>query len=471
MNKFDLGKNNRNGFGRIGMLLTLLLVIIALSYGAYRIFLIPEPVLRGIEAFNLLPLRKTVTLRGENIRSIDISVYQGGKKIQLLRDTPEISEKKYLLEIKPKDLGLTNGPALIVINTKSGILKKAKYEVKAIIDTVPPTLEVLKAPTIIYQGSGGLAVLRVKNADSVFVKLVDPISKDTPEKVLNFKAFKATQAKEVRSASSSEYEAEPGSSRNRTRKNVTENYYVFIPAPFDIKEGNLFYAVARDLAGNQNIKALPTSLKTRNYRESSITIEDSFINKVVAPLLNKVKISDPESAFRRINEEWRKENTERIIDIAQNTDSRILWEGRFLQLKNSKVMATYGDKRSYIYKGKTISNSVHLGYDLASFANAPVEAANTGIIRFVGDLGIYGDTVIIDHGLGLMTIYGHLSLTMVEEGQNIKRGEIIAKTGATGFAGGDHLHFGILLHGYEVSPLYWWDPKWIDIHINEYFSY
>ena len=128
-------------------------------------------------------------------------------------------------------------------------------------------------------------------------------------------------------------------------------------------------------------------------------------------------------------------------------------------------MAIYGDKRTYIYKGKTISHSVHLGYDLASNAHSPVEAANSGIVRFAGDLSIYGNTVIIDHGMGLMSLYGHLSVINISEGQKVSKGDIIGKTGSTGLAGGDHLHFGILIDGYEVSPLFWWDPHWIKVNI------
>ena len=181
--------------------------------------------------------------------------------------------------------------------------------------------------------------------------------------------------------------------------------------------------------------------------------------------MNETAISDVEGAFRKINEEWRKENNEKIMKIAQETAPEILWEGRFLQMRNSKVMATYGNRRTYVYKDKEIGKSIHLGYDLASFTNAPVGAANSGIVKFAGDLGIYGNTVIIDHGLGLMSLYGHLSMLMVDEGQTVAKGDIIAKTGSSGFAGGDHLHFGILIHGYEVSPLYWWDRNWVKINI------
>jgi murein DD-endopeptidase MepM/ murein hydrolase activator NlpD len=66
-----------------------------------------------------------------------------------------------------------------------------------------------------------------------------------------------------------------------------------------------------------------------------------------------------------------------------------------------------------------------------------------------------------------MSLYGHLSTIAVDEGKEVAKGQIIGKTGATGLAGGDHLHFGILMHGYEISPLYWWDSNWIRNNVLE----
>jgi len=425
---------------------------------AYKLF-IPDPVVRGVEAFNLLPVVKTIMLHGENLKSIHITAYQGNKKIELLRDTPERGKGTYTLQIKPKDLGLTDGAAIIKIKAKAGILNEVTYDINSTIDTVPPTLEVLKAPSIIYRGSGGFAVLKAEGADSVFITLEDK----------TFRAYKASFETDLQSESSQEFGIEPQQAFSRSQKQTVATYYVFYPALYNIQDGRLFYAVAKDAVGNQNVEKLST-VKTKKYKRSSINIDDTFINMVVSPLLNEINISDPEDAFKEVNEEWRRKSSEMLINIAQKTEARILWEGRFLQLKNSKVMATYGDERTYFYNGKLISKSVHLGYDLASLANAPVEAANTGIVRFAGDLGIYGNTVIIDHGLGLMSLYGHLSTIKVTEGQAVKKGEIIAKTGSTGFATGDHLHFGMLIHGYEISPLYWWDQKWIKINVLDYLN-
>jgi len=444
----DFDNRRINGYSRIMLILVLPFIIVVLAYGAYNLFFIPDPVISGLEAFEFLPADETVTIRSENVTSIDISIYQGGERVELLVDKPALSETTYELPVRPKELGLADGTAIVVVKAKSGFLKKIKHEIRSVIDSQPPTLEVLKAPAVLNEGSAGVAVLRASGADAVYVKLND----------LKFRAFEYVSPRERES------QRHPGTGDARM-------YHALFPAPFGTESSNVFYAVAEDMAGNKNIKALSTGLIPKKHRTSRITIDKSFIEKIVLPLLNTASISDYKSSFRTVNEELRGKNHTTLIEIAQKSGDRTQWKGRFLQLKNSKVMATYGEERTYFFEGEQVSRSVHLGYDLASFANAPVEAANAGTVLFAGDLGIYGNTVIIDHGLGLMSIYGHLSMMMVSENQPVKKGEIIAKSGATGLAGGDHLHYGILVHGYEVSPLYWWDPKWINVNITEYLNY
>jgi murein DD-endopeptidase MepM/ murein hydrolase activator NlpD len=458
---FFFNINKSGGFGRIGLVLILPFVLLIITYAAYQLFFIADPLINGMENFDYLPADKTVKLDTEGVRSIEISVYQEGKKVDVLKDTPETAEKLYSLQIKPRDMGLTDGRAIVTVKAKAGILKKVQYDIESVIDTVPPVIEVLSAPSTINQGSGGFAVLRAKGEESVFIKLV---YKDQSREDKVFRAYAASVAERERPGQNA-LEAE--SKLNDTQSRAGERYHCFFPAPFDIVEGSVFYALATDAAGNRSVKALPTRLKMKKFSKSSINIDDQFINTVISSLLNETNITDPAGAFRTVNEEWRLENNERLTEIAENTEPEILWKGRFLQMRNSKVMATYGDRRTYIYKGKPVSKSVHLGYDLASFAQAPVEAANSGIVRFTGDLGIYGKTVIIDHGLGFMSIYGHLSMIAVSEGQEVMRGEIIANSGASGLAGGDHLHFGLLMHGYAVSPLYFWDSHWIRINISD----
>jgi len=433
MKEFGYEKRSGSSVKTVAVLLSILLIITVIGYSAYKIFFVDAPVIEGTEAFNQLPLDKTITLNGRNLKSINISIIQNGKETALLSDAPEGGKKTYKLQIKPRELKLTDGPAKVVVKAKAGILKKAGYEINSTIDTVPPALEVLKTPEVIFQGSTGFALLRAGDAGSVYVS----------NQGKTFKAFK---------------------SKDAGGKQAMADYIVFFPVPLEIKD-NRFFAVAEDAAGNKIVRTLPSRFMPVTYKTSSINIDDSFINTVIAPLLNTTEISDPVKAFKAVNEEMREKNRIKLEEITQTSSPEILWRGSFLQLKNGQVMATYGDKRTYNYKGKAISGSVHLGYDLASLAHSPVEAANTGVVKFAGELGIYGNAVIIDHGLGVMSLYGHLSTIMVKEGQTVNRGDVIAKTGATGLAGGDHLHFGMLVQGYEVSPLYWYDEHWIKDNI------
>jgi murein DD-endopeptidase MepM/ murein hydrolase activator NlpD len=459
---------DKKGFSRIILTLALPFIILVIAYGAYKLFFIPDPVITGLDQFKILSSNKTITLNTANIKSLEIAVYQNDNKIDLLNDLPELSEKIYKLNIKPKSIGLTDGQALIIVKAKAGLLKEVKHKIATTIDTVPPVLEVLKAPRQINRGSSGAALLRAKGADSVFIKLVDPAQ---PEEYKKFKAYELSSALDVLDESSREYGMKSDKTTNAKANRKPLKYLAFFPAPYDIAENSLLYAVASDVAGNINIKSLSTRINLKDFKKSSINIDDNFINRVVYPLLNETSMDDPVGSFKRANEDLRDKSVETIMKLAQSSDPRLLWQGRFSQLKNSKVMAKYGDERTYLYKGNKISKSAHLGYDLASYTKAPVEAANSGIVKFAADLSIYGSTVIIDHGLGLMSLYGHLSALTVEKGDRVKRGDMIGKTGATGLAGGDHLHFGIMLHGYEVSPVYWWDRNWIKIHILDYLTY
>ena len=460
--------NHNKGISRIILTLALPFIILVIAYGSYKLFFIPDPVITGLDQFNILSSDKTVTLNTENIKSIEIAVYQNDYKIDLLNDLPEFSEKQYKLNIKPKSIGLGDGQALIIVHAKAGLFKEVKHKIASTIDTVPPVLEVLKAPRQINRGSSGAALLRVKGADSVFIKLVDP---SHPEDYRQFKAYELSSALDVLDEPSREHEIKSDNTPGTRAGSSPLKYLAFFPAPYDIVENTLLYAVASDIAGNVNITSLSTRINLKEFKKSSIIIDDNFINRVVYPLLNETSMDDPAGSFKKVNEDLRDKSVEIIMNLAKNTAPRMLWQGRFSQLKNSKVMAIYGDERAYLYKEKKISNSAHLGYDLASYAKAPVQAANSGIVNFAADLSIYGNTVIIDHGMGLMSLYGHLSAMTVEKGDRVKRGDMIGKTGSTGLAGGDHLHFGILLHGYEVSPVYWWDRQWIRIHIMDYLTY
>src|SRR5262249_41095402 len=153
-------------------------------------------------------------------------------------------------------------------------------------------------------------------------------------------------------------------------------------------------------------------------------------------------------------------------EIGAKTADTPLWEGPFLQPRNTKVFSNFAEARTYVYDGREIDTQVHYGYDLASTKHSPVPAANAGGVAFAAPVTTSGHSVIVDHGLGLQTLYAHLSSIDVKVGDKVTRGQELGRTGATGLAIGDHLHFEVLVAGVSVTPLEWWDAKWIRDRVN-----
>ena len=191
-----------------------------------------------------------------------------------------------------------------------------------------------------------------------------------------------------------------------------------------------------------------------------LTLDDRFLEKVV----NEIDPGSPGDLITRylkINGEMRRKNNQALADLRLKTAEKFLWSGPFLQLSNSKVESQFADTRTYIYKGKKVDVQTHLGFDLSVVKNVEVVAANDGQVVFAERLGIYGNAVVIDHGYGLQSIYAHLSRIAVKPGEMVKKQQVIGLSGATGLAGGDHLHFSMQVDGVQVNPVEWWDEHWI----------
>ena len=202
------------------------------------------------------------------------------------------------------------------------------------------------------------------------------------------------------------------------------------------------------------------------FRRSRIVLDDRFLQRVVPDILQRspeltARANDLLADFLKINGELRKMNAQHIEGIANRTAPTRLWEGPFVQLGNSQVEASFADYRTYLYKDKEVDHQVHLGFDLAVTAAVPVVSANAGTVLHAGWLGIYGNCVIVDHGMGVASLYGHLSSVDVKPGDGVKKGQVLGRSGMTGLAAGDHLHFTMLVNGRPVTPVEWWDSHWI----------
>jgi murein DD-endopeptidase MepM/ murein hydrolase activator NlpD len=174
---------------------------------------------------------------------------------------------------------------------------------------------------------------------------------------------------------------------------------------------------------------------------------------------------DPVPRFVKINSEMRKANNKTLSDLQSKTADHWLFSQPFTRQSNAQTEASFADLRNYIYHGQKIDQQVHLGYDLAVTQHVGVEASNDGKVVYAAPLGIYGNCIVVDHGYGLQTIYGHLSHIDVHEGDMVKRSQVMGQSGMTGMAGGDHIHFAMQLDGVQIDPKEWWDPHWIQDHI------
>ena len=252
----------------------------------------------------------------------------------------------------------------------------------------------------------------------------------------------------------------------RGKLKAPDTYLAFFAHPYDVADQKAVI-IAEDAAGNVTQRTLAYTLRNIRKRKKNVQISDRLIQRKVMPLLER-RATKPKSlkdAFVAVNHNLRRQNEATIREACRESVNEMLWELPFHQLSNSKVEANFGDERFYYYKGEIVDRAFHLGYDLAVTRKYPIEAANSGVVVFGDDLGIYGRTVIIDHGLGLFTLYSHMSSINVKKGDRVERKQIIGKTGETGLTTGDHLHYGTLIHGIPVLPLEWWDGRWVEENI------
>ena len=222
---------------------------------------------------------------------------------------------------------------------------------------------------------------------------------------------------------------------------------------------------AEDFGGNRHQQEFWKKVLPGRFQKKNINISDRFLQSVLPEIVERTSqvqaATDLVEMFLEVNGMLRRLNNRQILEMAGQTSPKPLWTGTFLQLSNSKVESSFADFRSYYHGGQKIDEQTHLGFDLASLPQSPVECANDGVVVHAGYLGIYGNCVIVDHGIGLQSLYGHMSQLEVKTGDPVRRGQSLGRTGKTGLAGGDHLHFTMLVQGTQVNPIEWWDESWV----------
>jgi murein DD-endopeptidase MepM/ murein hydrolase activator NlpD len=424
----------------------LLIITVVLAGGAYFLgprfeWQAPQIKLPDTDVIGLGPMEVDVTDQGAGLKSIAAILSVGGSDHTVFSEqySQPVPGKKFSITL-PKLTGVKEGPAVLTVTARDSSLwgffkgNETVVQKNLTLDVTPPTVELIADDR--YVNFGGVGVIVYKpSADTATsgVKLGGNF----------FPGFKGQI------------------------KDHPDHYIALFAHAYNVAPEAKAVLVATDKAGNSKEVGLVYELKNVKYRKSTIALNDNFLQNKVAPLLNDVgaRQGSAKDIFVAVNKGVRKENEDKIVAITSKGTPSMLWKGAFSQLSNSKVEANFADERTYTYNGEPINTAYHLGYDLSVTKHYPIEAANSGNVAFAGDLGIYGNAVILDHGLGLFTLYGHMSSIDVKVGDAVNGRQILGKTGETGLAAGDHLHYGVYLNGVAVLPVEWWDQKWINDNI------
>jgi murein DD-endopeptidase MepM/ murein hydrolase activator NlpD len=444
-------------------LLPILIVLVLLAFITLIILSWPRwegkpPIVKLDKDFKALGRKPQISVSvqdaGSGLKKLSITLSQKGQNVALVDEQyPGPSFEKFWKrgDRQPKNFQLgdlisqkykiQDGAATLQISAVDYSLRNffhgntVEVQKNFVFDLYPPKLEVLSGQHYINQGGSECVVYRV-----------------SPDAVIS-----GVQAGP---------NFFPGYQMDGADKDTKFALFAFA---YNIDAKSQPKIVARDEAGNEAMAGFWYKLFPKKFRESEIKVEDNFLQKVVPEILSRSSEvqdqGDMVKSFVEINSKLRKINHAFIKKLSEKSEQKFLWNGPFLQLSNSQVEALFADHRTYTYGGKVIDHQDHVGFDLSVVQHYPIEATNDGIVMFADYLGIYGNCVLIDHGYGLMSLYGHLSSIDVKQGESVKKKQVIGKSGETGLAGGDHLHFGMFLDGVPVNPTEWWDEHWIKDHI------
>jgi murein DD-endopeptidase MepM/ murein hydrolase activator NlpD len=449
----DRGSNSlRKKISRTFVIFFLICIVVAAGAGAVLFFEGEKPqiILKDNPEFvgSNSEIGFTITDLKSGLRSVRVVVKQDKKEKELFSAAYPRSgyigkigpaEEKKIILFEPKKSGFTDGAAVIEIEAHdyscrgffSGNETILKQNIT--IDTQPPKIDLLHNERTIKPGGSGIVIYRLSE---------DTVANGVQ---INTSFF-------------------PGFHVGADKKDI---YIAYFCLPYDATNLSAAQIIAKDRAGNRAVVSLGVTLLKTVQKSDQISIDDSFMNAKIPEFQQHYPemTGDAREKYLYVNNTVRKNNNQKILSLCQTPFPERLWQGRFLRMPGSP-RAGYADHRTYVYKGEPFDKQVHLGVDIAQTERTEVKAANKGKIIFAEYLGIYGNTIILDHGQGIFSLYSHLSEFSTTVGEVVPEGRVIARTGHTGMAGGDHLHFAMLVHGIFVTPIEWWDPHWLEVTID-----
>lgn len=430
-----------------------LLIIIGLAATAFFLFFeTSKPVINvsNISQYigKIQPLEIDVTDTGSGLRQVTVNATQGANTKELYNVTnPRVG---YTGQIGPLSdhqtvtfdaakLGFTEGPVSITVTARDysmmGFFRgnMAAVTVNATLDTKPPVIKILHSEQYISPGGAGIVVYSVDDSNSSHGVIIN--GRFNPGHPLG--------------------------------GDHIGSYIAYFALPYDAETLTESLVRATDIAGNSAMLSFSTHFKMVQQKHDRINITDGFLTTKIPEFEQHYPEMTGNLVEKYVysNSIVRDKNNAIIEKVCSKSDDERYWQGRFTRMPGSN-RAGFADHRTYYYNDQPIDKQVHLGMDIASTQQANVTAANRGKIVYADYLGIYGNMVMIDHGQGLFSLYSHLSQIDAKVGEMVNGGDTIGLTGTTGMAGGDHLHFSMLVNGVFTTPIEWWDSHWIEVTID-----
>ncbi len=445
-------RGRKGGAGRTILFILLAVILIVIAAGAFILFETEKPYVALEKETRFLGTSATLPLlasdRRSGISGITITLVQGGRENVIYSRTfprkawlsaagPQEVRQKVLFDAKKA--GLKNGKAELVLSVRDFSLNgffrgnETVTRIPVVIDTTPPRVSIEHAQRYIRPGGSGIVIYRLSEpARKHGVRIDDMFFAGYP------------------------------------LKNFKDVFIAYIALPWNAKAPEQTRVTATDEAGNQGKAIFAMTFRKVPEKKDRINVSDAFLKRKIPefeeyyPEMQGTLLEQ----YLFANNEIRRRNAEKIRQVCSDPVPEQLWQDRFLRMPGAG-RAGFADQRTYYYQGRPIDHQTHLGMDIASTAHVPIKAANRGKVVFADYLGIYGNTVILDHGQGVYSLYAHLNRIDTSLDTMVDKGELIGHSGATGMAGGDHLHFSMLVHGIFVTPMEWWDQHWIDVNITD----
>lgn len=446
LNRKSLNLGRKSFFFLGGLVLGGLAILIWLILGSLDS---EDPRLTPSEKIALIGPQASFTLEAEDrqsgLKDLKVTITQAGQEREVLTRTfpPEGepgSTVKVPVTLNSKALGLQEGKATLTVsavdrswrNFFQGRTTRLTWD--ADVTLVPITVSFVAMSHLLRPGGSGLVVYRVNKTP-----------KESGIQITNrfFPGYPLAKGPEG-------------------------TYGAFFALPMDGPALVSAEIIARAGAGNEAKQSVSLRLAPRRWRADKMNLSEGFLQQVAAKF-PEASQGDLLKTFLEVNRTMRQANHDKARQTCAKTQTQLLWSGAFQRFQG-KPMARFGDRRTYIYQNRAVDAQIHQGEDLASLVNSPVPAAHNGVVALAEPMGIYGNTVILDHGQGIFSMYSHLSRLDVKAGDRVEKGKTVGLTGITGLAGGDHLHYSVMVHGEFVDPLEWWDPHWIRDQVDKVWA-